>query len=45
MSFTKIYSLKLSNENESLSDFSIRDGMSLTIEQGKPLKEGETIYT
>lgn len=40
-----IAKLQLSNENESLSDFSVRDGMALTIEKGKPLKEGETIYT
>lgn len=36
---------ELINESESLSDVSVRDGTPLTIEKGKPLKEGEANYT
>jgi len=35
---------ELINDTESLNDVSVRDGMSLTIEKGKPLKEGETNF-
>jgi ubiquitin C-terminal hydrolase len=35
---------ELVNDSESLSDVSVRDGMPLTIEKGKPLKEGESNY-
>eukprot|EP00026_Physarum_polycephalum_P000727 Phypoly_transcript_00728.p1 GENE.Phypoly_transcript_00728~~Phypoly_transcript_00728.p1 ORF type:complete len:1258 (+),score=338.52 Phypoly_transcript_00728:104-3877(+) len=35
---------ELVTDTESLSDVSVRDGMSLTVEKGKPLKEGEANY-
>jgi hypothetical protein len=35
---------ELITESDSLADCNIRDGMALTIEKGRPLKEGESNY-